>query len=68
MLDNAEFAQLNPMYPAYTAWTVAFGGTLDPDGPSMLGSLVWFTLFAFVVIVVGFITFASREDEFAVRN
>jgi len=68
VLDNAEFAQLNPMYPAYTAWTIAFGGTLDPDGPSMLGSLLWFTLFASVVIVVGFITFASREDEFAVRN
>lgn len=68
VLDNAVTAQLNPMYPAFTAWTIAFGGSLDPDGPSMVSSVLWFTLFAVVVIVLGFITFASREDEFAVRN
>lgn len=68
VLDNAELARLNPLYPAMTAWTISFGGTLAPEGPGIAAQAGWFTLWAVAVLVVGFLVFVSREDEFAVRN
>jgi len=61
-------ARLNPMYSGMTAWTIAFGGPLAPGDPSMVGSILVFSAWAVGTLLVGFFTFISREDEFAVRN
>ena len=61
-------AQLNPMYWGMTAWTIGFGGLLGTEGPSMTTSMLVFTGWAVAALLVGFFTFVSREDEFAIRN
>lgn len=68
VLDTTQFAQFNPMYPAISAWTMAFGGTLDPEGPGIISQIIWFTIFGLLMMVLGLLVFLSREDEFAVRN
>lgn len=60
--------RLNPMYPCFTAWTIAFGGPFEGGGQSIITSTGIFAIWAFAVFVVGFLFFVSREDEFAVRN
>ncbi len=61
-------ARLNPMFSGMTAWTIALGGPLDTNGPSILGQIGVFTIWAVATVIVGFIFFVSREEEFAVRN
>lgn len=61
-------ARLNPMFSGMTAWTLALGGSLDPNGPSILGQIAIFAVWSIATAVVGFIFFVSREEEFAVRN
>lgn len=61
-------AQLNPMYWGMTAWTMTYGGPLSAEGPSYGMALLIFTACAVATLVIGFFTFISREDEFAVRN
>jgi teichoic acid transport system permease protein len=61
-------ARINPMFSGMTAWTIALGGPLVDGDPTMVGSLLTFAGWAAVALVVGFLTFVSREDEFAVRN
>lgn len=61
-------ARVNPMYPAMTAWTIALGGELSPDGPGITSVTATFAIWALGALVVGFLTFVSREDDFAVRN
>jgi teichoic acid transport system permease protein len=68
VLDSAELARLNPLDPLMTAWTIAFGGTLDPNGPGIVSQVGWSFAWSAVSLVVGFLVFVSREDEFAVRN
>jgi hypothetical protein len=51
-----------------TAWTIGLGGPLIPDGPSMSSQILVFALWAIGALVVGFLVFVSREDDFAVRN
>ena len=63
-----RFGQLSPMYPAMTAWTIAFGGPLPDSNHSIAGSVLVFALWAVAALVLGFVIFVSREDEFAVRN
>lgn len=60
-------AQLNPMYWGMVSWTIMFGGNLSPDGPNMVQSLLVFSAWAVAALLIGFLTFVSREDEFAVR-
>ena len=61
-------ARVNPMYSGMAAWTIAFGGNLDPSGPGILSLLATFTIWALAVGLIGFFVFVSREDDFAVRN
>lgn len=68
VLDSPQIARFNPMYPALTAWTMAFGGSLDPDGPSMLSQVGWFSLWTLFVLFIGMFVFIAREDEIAIRN
>lgn len=62
------FGQISPMYPAMTAWTIAFGGPLPNSNHTIEGSVLIFSLWAVGALVVGFLFFVSREDEFAIRN
>ena len=59
-------AKLNPMYWGMSAWTIGFGGPLGSD-PSYLTTILMFAAWSIVVLLIGFFTFISREDEFAVR-
>lgn len=61
-------ARANPMYAGMTAWTIAFGGPLTDSGPTLLGQLWIFALWAVGLAIVGFLVFVSREDDFAIRN
>ena len=61
-------AQLNPMYWGMVSWTMMFGGSLSPDGPEFGQSLLILSAWAVAILFIGFFTFVSREDEFAVRN
>lgn len=61
-------AKLNPMYWGMVAWTMTFGGSLSAEGPSFLTSLLMFSAWTVGILLIGFLTFVSREDEFAVRN
>jgi ABC-type polysaccharide/polyol phosphate export permease len=61
-------AQLNPMYWGMVTWTITFGGPLSSEGPSFGIALLIFTAWAVATLLIGFFTFVSREDEFAVRN
>lgn len=61
-------AQLNPMYWGMVAWTMMYGGPLSEAGPSMIESLLIFSAWSVAILLIGFFTFVSREDEFAVRN
>lgn len=63
-----NLARLNPMFSGMAAWTIAFGGTLAPEGPGMLSLVTTFTIWAVVIGVAGFLIFVSREDDFAIRN
>jgi ABC-type polysaccharide/polyol phosphate export permease len=63
-----RLARWNPMYSGMTAWTIALGGPLDPNGPSMAGEVAVFAAWAVGALVVGFLIFVAREDEFAVRS
>ena len=60
-------ARFNPAYSMMTAWTIAFGGPLA-DQPSMVSQVGIFALWATVAVVVGFVVFVSREDDFVIRN
>jgi len=59
-------AKLNPMYWGMTSWTIGFGGPLSSE-PSYGLSILVFAGVAVAVLLIGFFTFVSREDEFAVR-
>lgn len=59
-------AKLNPMYWGMTAWTIGFGGPLI-DKPSYWVTIAVFAAVAVVSLGIGFFTFISREDEFAIR-
>lgn len=59
-------ARLNPMYSAMTAWTIALGGPLAAE-PSIESQILVFSGWAIATLMVGFVFFASREDDFAVR-
>jgi ABC-type polysaccharide/polyol phosphate export permease len=61
-------AQLNPMYWGMVSWTMMFDGSLAADGPELVQSLLFFAGWSVAILVIGFFTFVSREDEFAVRN
>lgn len=63
-----RLARWNPMYSGMTAWTVALGGPLRSNGPSMAGEVAIFGAWAVGALVVGFLIFVAREDEFAVRS
>lgn len=63
-----RLARYNPMYPAMTAWTNAFGGVLPNAETSTPRSVAIFACWAVGAAVVGFLVFVSREDEFAIRN
>ncbi len=60
--------RLNPMYSGMTAWTIAFGGSLTDGSPTMVGSVAVFAIWATSLLVIGFLVFVSREDDFAIRN
>ncbi len=61
-------ARINPLYSGMAAWTIAFGGSLDPTGPSIVGLIAVFAAWSVGSLLVGFLIFVAREDEFAVRN
>jgi teichoic acid transport system permease protein len=61
-------ARLNPMFSGMTAWTIAFGGSLDPSGPSIGFEVLVFAGWAVLATLVGFLIFVMKEDDFAVRN
>jgi len=61
-------ARLNPFYSGIAAWTIALGGTLDPNGPKILELIVVFAIWAIVIFCIGILVFISKEDEFAIRN
>ncbi len=61
-------ARWNPMFSGMTAWTIAFGGPLEAGGPSIVGQIGVFTAWAIGAVIVGFLIFVAREDDFAVRN
>ena len=61
-------ARLNPMFSGMTAWTISFGGPLASDGPTMGTAILVFLGWAVAALVVGFLFFVSREDDFAVKN
>jgi teichoic acid transport system permease protein len=61
-------ARVNPLYSGMAAWTIAFGGNLDANGPGIFSLLVTFTLWALAIGIIGFLIFVSREDDFAIRN
>jgi len=63
-----QFARLNPLYPAMTAWTIALGGHIDPSGPRILEQIGIFSLWTFAVLAPSVLIFISKEDEFAIRN
>ena len=56
------------MFSGMTAWTIAFGGPLEAGGPSIVGQIGVFTAWAIGAVIVGFLIFVAREDDFAVRN
>lgn len=60
-------ARYNPAFPIMTAWTIALGGPLA-DSPNMASMVIQIAVWTLVVLVVGFVTFVSREDDFVVRN
>jgi hypothetical protein len=66
-LVEALGVNLNPMFSGMTAWTIALGGPVAPE-PSMTSAVLTFAAWAVGVLLIGFFTFVSREDEFAIRN
>lgn len=64
--DLEPWARLNPMYPAMTAWTITLGGPLAPE-PDIVSQVGVFAVWSIAVLLIGFLVFASREDDFAVR-
>ena len=60
-------ARLNPAFPLMTAWTIALGGPLA-ETPSINTEVLITAIWAVAVVVVGFVVFVSREDDFVVRN
>lgn len=61
-------ARWNPLFSGMAAWTIAFGGTLDPSGPGIAEQTAIFAAWAVGAVIVGFLIFVAREDDFAVRN
>lgn len=61
-------ARINPIFHMMTAWTIAFGGTLDSSGPTIASQTVIFAIWAISTVIVGFLVFVAREDDFAVRS
>lgn len=61
------WSQLNPMFSGMAAWTMALGGPQDV-GPSMGSLVLTFAAWAIAFLVIGFLFFVSREDEFAIRG
>lgn len=59
-------AKLNPMYWGMSGWTIGFGGSLI-GRPSYWMTIAVFGAIAIGALVFGFLTFVSREDEFAIR-
>lgn len=67
--DGLEsFAKWNPMYSGMEAWTIIFGGPLPGTDAGILPAMGIFALWSVATLVIGFLIFVSREDEFAVRN
>lgn len=59
-------AKLNPMYWGMTAWTIGFGGPLI-EQPSYWTAIAVFAALAALILIIGFFTFITKEDEFAIR-
>lgn len=64
--DLEAWARFNPMFAAMTAWTITLGGHLAAE-PTIGSQVLVFSLCAFAAVVIGFVVFVSREDDFAVR-
>lgn len=60
------WARLNPMFSAMTAWTIALGGPLTSE-PDIVSQVGVFAIWSLVILLIGFLVFASKEDDFAVR-
>jgi len=60
-------ARANPAYSLMTAWTIAIGGPLAAE-PSITSQLLVLSQWTAVAVILGFMVFVSREDDFVVRN
>lgn len=60
-------ARLNPAYSMMTAWTIALGGPLA-ETPDITSQILITGAWAVAMVVIGFVIFVSREDDFVVRN
>tara|TARA_A100000164_G_scaffold378408_1_gene419945 strand:- start:18419 stop:19312 length:894 start_codon:yes stop_codon:yes gene_type:complete len=61
-------ARLNPTYSLFSAWTMVLGSPEVANGPSIARQVAIFSLWAIPTVILGFLVFISREDEFAIRN
>ena len=60
-------ARLNPAYSMMSAWTISLGGPLA-DHPGITTQILIASGWAVALVVIGFLIFVSREDDFVVRN
>jgi len=60
-------ARLNPTYSMMTAWTIALGGPLA-DTPGISSQVLVTSAWAVALVVIGFMIFVSREDDFVVKT
>jgi teichoic acid transport system permease protein len=60
-------ARINPTYSVMTAWTIAMGGPLAPS-PGIASQVGIASIWAIALVVIGFLVFISREDDFVIRN
>lgn len=60
-------ARFNPAFSMMTAWTIALGGPLA-ENPDIASQVLITTIWAVAVVVIGFLLFVSREDDFVVRT
>lgn len=63
-----SLARVNPMFDGMTAWTIALGGPLTDVGPDIGSSVARLSIWSAAALLIGFLVFVSREDDFAVRN
>lgn len=60
-------ARLNPAYSLMTAWTISLGGPLA-ETPDITSQVLVTAAWAVAMVIIGFVVFVSREDDFVVRN